>query len=109
MKSGPISAIGSCVALFISLVVGSIASRRVFRLPFPVADSLKVVASAGVMALVLYRLRGYTGISALAWQVGEAGRGLRIECSRAGRLQSRPRRGTGPSALARAGRSAVGA
>ena len=63
------AAVGSCTALSASFVVASIASRRVFRLPWPIVEIMKILASAAIMALVLSRLQGYTGFPALVFQV----------------------------------------
>jgi O-antigen/teichoic acid export membrane protein len=63
------AAVGSCTALSASFVVASIASRRVFRLPWPIVEIMKILASAAIMALVLSRLQGYTGFPALIFQV----------------------------------------
>lgn len=63
------AAIGSCVALFVGLVVGAVASRRVFHLPVPLADTAKVLASTAIMFSVLRELTGYSGALALAGQI----------------------------------------
>jgi O-antigen/teichoic acid export membrane protein len=63
------AAIGSCIALFVGLVVGAVASRRVFRLPVPLADTAKVLASTAIMFSVLRELSGYSGAMALAGQI----------------------------------------
>jgi len=63
------AALGSFGALMVSLIVAAIASRRVFPLPIPFADSAKVLASAGVMFSVLHELTRFLGILALAGQI----------------------------------------
>ncbi len=64
------AAIGSCTAVSISFVVAAIASRRVFRLPLPLGDIIKICASAMIMLMVLSRLWNHTGFLALVLQVG---------------------------------------
>jgi O-antigen/teichoic acid export membrane protein len=64
------AAIGSFCALMTSGVVASIYSRRVFRLPVPVADSAKVLASSAAMFLIVQRVAGWSGAWALAGQIG---------------------------------------
>jgi O-antigen/teichoic acid export membrane protein len=64
------AAIGSFTAVIAGFVVAAIASRSVFRLPLPLAGTVKIVASTGLMYLMLHQLRGYTGVVALAWQIG---------------------------------------
>lgn len=63
------AAIGSCVAAFVGLVVTVIASRRVFPLPLPIPDSVKVMVSAGLMFLVLNGMARFSGSLALLGQV----------------------------------------
>jgi O-antigen/teichoic acid export membrane protein len=63
------AAIGSCIASLIGLVVAGAASTAVYRLPLPVLDSAKVLASAGIMVLVLHQLARFSGVAALAWQI----------------------------------------
>lgn len=64
------AAIGSCTAVSVSFVVASIASRRVFRLPLPLVDIVKILASATIMLVVLSRLWGHMGFLALVFQIG---------------------------------------
>jgi O-antigen/teichoic acid export membrane protein len=64
------AAIGGSCALLAGLVIGAIASRSVFRLPIPVIDIAKVVASAGIMFIALHELTRYSGFLALACQIG---------------------------------------
>jgi O-antigen/teichoic acid export membrane protein len=64
------AAVGSCTAVSVSFVVASIVSRRVFRLPLPLVDIIKILASATIMLLVLSRLWDRTGFLALFLQVG---------------------------------------
>jgi len=64
------AAIASLGALFISLVVAAGLSRRVFRLPVPLADAGKIVASSAAMFAVLHAIAGFTGPLALALQIG---------------------------------------
>ena len=63
------AALGSFSALLVSLIVAAIVSRRVFRLPVPLANSAKILASAGLMFSVLHELTRFSGILALAWQI----------------------------------------
>lgn len=67
------AAVGSFSALVVSFVAASIASRSVFRLPLPGVDSIKIVASTGIMFLALHELKGYSGAVALACQIGIGG------------------------------------
>jgi O-antigen/teichoic acid export membrane protein len=64
------AAVGSCTAVSVSFVIASIVSRRVFRLPLPLVDIIKIFASATIMLLVLSRLWDKTGLLALILQVG---------------------------------------
>lgn len=64
------AAIGSCTAVSVTFVVAAIASRRVFRLPLPAADVIKIVASAMIMLLVLSWMWNRTGVLALVIQIG---------------------------------------
>jgi O-antigen/teichoic acid export membrane protein len=63
------AAVGSCVASFVGLVITAIASRRVFPLPLPIPDSVKVMASVGLMFLVLKQMTTFSGSLALLGQV----------------------------------------
>ncbi len=63
------AAICNFVAVLSSSIVAAIVSRFVFPLPLPVLDTTKVVASAGVMFLVVHRLSAGSGPWALACQI----------------------------------------
>ncbi len=63
------AAIGTCSAAFVGLVVTAAASVRVFRLPLPLGDSAKVLASTLLMFSILHELTRYSGVAALAGQI----------------------------------------
>jgi O-antigen/teichoic acid export membrane protein len=68
--AGPLgAAIGSFCALVVSSIVATIASRRVFRLPFPFGDSVKIAVVTGMMFLVLRELSAFRGAVALGCQI----------------------------------------
>jgi O-antigen/teichoic acid export membrane protein len=64
------AAISSFSVSCISLTVAAIASIGVFRLPIPLVDTAKVMLSTGIMFLLLQEFAGFSGILALAFQVG---------------------------------------
>ena len=65
--------LGAAIASFFALVSSSVAaaiySRSVFSLPLPIVDTGKVLASAGVMFLIVRELASWSGLLALACQV----------------------------------------
>jgi O-antigen/teichoic acid export membrane protein len=63
------AAMGSCGASVIGFVVVAFASRSVYHLPIPVLDSAKVLASTGIMVLVLLESARFSGVLALAGQL----------------------------------------
>jgi O-antigen/teichoic acid export membrane protein len=63
------AAIGSCGASVVGLAAAIVASRRVYPLPFPVIDPAKILASTGIMVMVLYELARFSGVWALAGQI----------------------------------------
>ena len=63
------AAIASFFALVFSSVAAAIYSRSVFSLPLPIVDTGKVLASAGVMFLIVRELAPWSGLLALACQV----------------------------------------
>jgi O-antigen/teichoic acid export membrane protein len=63
------AAIGSCGASFAGVVVGALVSRGVYPLPLRVLDPAKIIASTGVMVVVLHELARFSGVLALAGQI----------------------------------------
>jgi O-antigen/teichoic acid export membrane protein len=63
------AAIGSFSAMFIGLVITTIASISVFRLPIPLADTAKVGVSTAIMFLVLNEFAGSSGVLTLVCQI----------------------------------------
>jgi O-antigen/teichoic acid export membrane protein len=63
------AAIASCASCAIGLAVSAAAGMRVYRLPVPVLETAKIIASTGTMALVLIGLAHFSGPSALAGQI----------------------------------------
>ena len=63
------AAISSFMATSIGILIAAIASINVFRLPIPIADTLKVLASTALMFLVLYGTRDFSGNLALFAQI----------------------------------------
>lgn len=63
------AAMGSFFALLSSDFVKAIYSRFVFPLPLPAIDTAKVLASAGIMFLVVHKLASWSGLWALACQI----------------------------------------
>jgi O-antigen/teichoic acid export membrane protein len=63
------AAIASFFALLSSSVVAAICSRFVFPLPLPMIDTAKVLASTGVMFLVVRQLASWSGPWALLCQI----------------------------------------
>jgi O-antigen/teichoic acid export membrane protein len=63
------AAIGGLTAAVVSTAAAAQASRFVFRLPFPVIDTLKLLFSSGLMLLAIRRLEHYSGGLALLVQV----------------------------------------
>jgi O-antigen/teichoic acid export membrane protein len=60
----------SVIALALSMVMTAVVGRRYFELKFPFAAAARIVLATGVMAAVLWPLRGYRGGVALVGQVG---------------------------------------
>jgi O-antigen/teichoic acid export membrane protein len=63
------AAIGSFTALFTGFIVSLVAGIGVFRMPMPVANSLKIIISAGLMFLAIRSLAGFHGILPLIGQI----------------------------------------
>ena len=63
------AAMASFFALLSSSVVAAICSRLIFPLPLPAIDTAKVLASTGVMFLVVRQLASWSGPWALPCQI----------------------------------------
>jgi O-antigen/teichoic acid export membrane protein len=64
---------GAAYAALVSYAIGTAMSiglgQKLFRLPFPMLDGVKIILAAIAMSLVLLPLRSYTGVPMLAVQV----------------------------------------
>jgi O-antigen/teichoic acid export membrane protein len=63
------AAIGSCIALGVGFAVAVIASRRVYKLPFPFKETAKVVVASALMYFVLQTVADSRGVGALFVQL----------------------------------------
>jgi O-antigen/teichoic acid export membrane protein len=63
------AAIGSCIALGVGFAVAVIASRRVYKLPFPFKETAKVVVASALMYFVLQTGADSRGVGALFVQL----------------------------------------
>ena len=61
--SGMGAAIGFCAASCLGFVITTAASLRVFRLPFPVRDTLKIAFCTALMSVALHELRDVAHVS----------------------------------------------
>lgn len=63
------AALSSLIAYFISLLANWFIAKRIFYLPFPVIETLKIVGASFVMASVLFILQNQTGLLSLIFQI----------------------------------------
>lgn len=66
------SAVASVIAYLISIVLTIHFGRRHFTLPFPIGSAVRVAGAAGVMALLLIPLRGYTSRPMVVGEIAAA-------------------------------------
>jgi O-antigen/teichoic acid export membrane protein len=63
------AAIGSCIALGAGFVVAVIASRRVYKLPLPIKETIKVMIASALMYFALQTVADSRGMGALLVQL----------------------------------------
>lgn len=63
------ASLSSLIAYFISLLANWFLAKRIFYLPFPVFETLKIVGASLVMASVLLILQNHTGLLSLIFQI----------------------------------------
>lgn len=63
------ASLSSLIAYFISFLSNWFVAKRIFHLPLPVFETLKIVGSSLVMAFVLFILKNHTGLLSLIAQI----------------------------------------
>jgi len=63
------AAVSSLVSYLVSFVTNCFFAKRVFHLPFPVKETIKICSSSLVMVIALYMFRSYTGLVWLIVQI----------------------------------------